>query len=572
MICYTSIMLTSIHNTFDTIVRELGYTTSVIEVTRPEPEFGDYTTNVAMQLAGKTGEKPRDIAQKIADELEKQKDIEKVEIAGPGFINIRVRSSVLAVQLEQAISSAPRGTYGASEIGKGKTVVNEFPSPNMAKPYSVGHRRSALQGWAVMKLMQLHGYTTITDNHLGDYGTPFGRWVVGFLRHSSDEALAKDGVRELGRLYIEITKELKDEKAAGKHTIADEVQSWLRRLDTGDAEATAYAKRFSDISRKSLHQTMKRLRIATDHELGESFYVERAQELVDELLTRNIAEMSNGAVIVRLDQYGIETPIMLRKSNGAPLYATTDLATIEYRQKQWSPDKVFIHTGQEQVFYFRQLKALSQKAGFTDTIVHLWHGLVDQKNDDGTRGKMSSRSGVILLDDLLDEAESRAAKLMEAHRGEDVNTVALAAIKFADFTAERHKGLLFDWEKALSLHGFSGPAIQYAGVRAQSILHKAKSIPDGVSEGYDWAAEHQLLLQLHDFPHLLLELHDTYQLHRLASYLYDLTREFNRYYEETSVLGSEKPAYSNRLWLMSVVHKVFRTGLDILGIAIPSSM
>jgi arginyl-tRNA synthetase len=553
-------------------VKTLGLTADRIEITRPEEEFGDYATNVALQLAGKNGGKPRDIAQKIADELGKEPDIAEAIVAGPGFINIRVHSNVLATRLEQAVKDAPRGIYGASNLGQGKTVLNEFPSPNLAKPYSVGHRRPALQGWAVMKLMQLHGYNTVTDNHIGDYGTPFGKWVVGFLRHSSDEVLEKEGIRELARLYIEITRELKAEKAEEKHVLADEVQEWLQKLGASDPQALAYAERFRRISLDHMHGVLKRLGITTEHELGESFYVKRAHELVDELLDKGIAEVSDGAVIVRLDEYGIETPIMVRKANGAVLYATTDLATIEYRQKTWKPEMVFVHTGQEQAFYFRQLKALAQKVGYTDVLLHLWHGLIDQKNEDGTREKMSSRRGVVLLEDLINEAEDRIAKLMTTQSSEDISAVAIGAIKFADFAAERHKGLLFDWDTALNLHGFSGPAVQYAAVRVQSILDKAGKLPTQLVEGYDWQAEHRLLLQLHDFPHLLLELHTDYQLHQLAGYIYDVAKELNRYYEETSVLSSREPDRSNRLWLLAVVKAVLTTGLDTLGIAIPRAM
>lgn len=553
------------------VVGQVGFEPTGVEVARPDEQFGDYATNVALQLAGKSDKKPRDIAQKIVDELTKRPDIENAEVAGPGFINIRISSTSLADELHKAVKSAPRGIYGATEIGKGKTVLNEFPSPNMAKPYSVGHLRPALQGWAVMKLMQLHNYTTVTDNHLGDYGTPFGKWVVGFLRHSSEEKLEKDGIRELARVYIEITHELKVEKEQNGHDLADEVQSWLKKLSSGDEQAAQYAERFSHISLDHMHQVLQRLGIATDHELGESFYVKRAHELVEELLSKDIAEMSEGAIIVRLDDFGIEAPLMLRKSNGAVLYATTDLATMEYRQETWHPERVFIHTGQEQALYFRQLKALAQKVGFDDVIVHLWHGLIDQKNEDGSREKMSSRRGVVLLEDLLDEAEVRARKEMESLDDDDVRVIAIGAIKFADFTAERHKGLLFDWETALSVHGFSGPAVQYGAVRINSILQKS-AVPESLAEGYNWQAEHQLLMRLHDFPTLMIELHDTYQLHQLANYLYELAHELNRYYEQTQVLNSQEPARSCRLWLLSTVRNVLATGLDTLGIAIPKTM
>lgn len=539
------------------------------ELTRTDPGFGDFATNVAMKLAKELDQNPRQVADIIVDNVRGlSSHIESAEVAGPGFINFRISSDSLA---EALIKRTREGALGRSEIGNDKTVVAEFPSPNMAKPYSVGHLRSATQGWAVHKLMRRMGYNVITDNHLGNYGTPYGKWVVGFLHFSSEEALAEKGIYELARVYIEITEALKVEKEKGGHELADEVQSWLKKLEAGDSEAVAYSERFNQISLDHMHHILERLRIKTEFELGEAFYVPRGQELVEELLTKAIAKVSDGAVIVPLDDVGIDTPIMLRKANGAALYATSDLATIEYRQKEWSPEKVFIHTGQEQAFYFRQLKALARKAGYKDNIVHLWHGLVDQKDIvSGKREKMSSRKGVVLLEDMLDAAETKAREAMKAGDEDDIKAVALAAIKFTDFTGDRKNGVLFDWKNMFSVQGFSGPAVQYAAVRIKSILAKAAATEP--QSGYDWKSEHKLLLELTAYDALLLELHANYELHKLAAYLYGLAREFNRYYEEVRILEAEEPARSSRLWLITLVGEVLADGLDILGIPTPNRM
>lgn len=545
-----------------------------VELAWPQEQFGDWATNVALQLAGQLSKNPREVAEALAAKLRESlaEQVSEVSIAGPGFINFRFQPVYLKDQLQKAIETAPRNIYGATELGVDKTVLCEFPSPNMAKPYSVGHLRSGLQGWSVHKLMLLHGYRVITDNHLGDYGTPFGKWVVGFLHYSSDEKLAEDGIYELGRVYLKITEELKAEKETGGHELADEVQAWLKKFGDDDSEAVNYAERFKQISLDHMHTIMNRLGIKTEFELGEAFFVKRGQELVDELLKKGIAEISEGAVIVRLDEYGIKTPTMLRKANGAALYATSDLATIEYRQNTWHPEKVFIHTGQEQVLYFQQLKALARKVGFEDTIVHLWHGIIDQKNPDGSRSKMSSRSGVILLEDLLNMAETKARELNAKGSDADVKAVALAAIKFADFAADRKSGILFDWNTIFSLNGFSGPAIQYAAVRIGSILKKAGMVTSQPKDGYDYSAEHQLLLQLLGFPELLMQLQENYELHKLATYLYELARRFNRYYEDTPILQADEAARLARLWLLAQILQVFTTGLDVLGISIPEKM
>lgn len=539
--------------------------------TRPDEQFGDYATNVALKLAGQLGKNPREVAEQVADKLKDHEAILDVQVAGPGFVNIRVSSSVLAKTLHENVGTA-LDSYGSSTVGAGKTVICEFPSPNMAKPFSVGHIRSALQGWAVHKLMLKMGYTVITDNHLGDSGTPFGKWVVGYLTYSSEERLNELGISELSRIYIAMTADLKAEEAAGGSEIAEKVQQWLKKLESGDPEAIHYSEWFNRISLDHMHQVLGRIKVSTEFELGESQFVARGQEIVNDLLEKGVAVESEGAIIVELDEFGIDTPIMLRKANGAALYATTDLATIEYREKNWSPDKVFIHTGQEQAFYFRQLNALAQKCGYRPVIEHLWHGLVDQKNDDGTREKMSSRKGVILLNDLIDRAEEKAREGMTQGGDSDVQAVALAAIKFTDFTADRKKGVLFDWDTMFSVHGFSGPAVQYSVVRIKSIKNKAGDAPQGYDATYDWQDEHKLLIKVSEYPDLLLSIHENYELHRLAAYLYELARELNRYYENTPILNASEVEKSSRLWLLSTVEYVLEQGLDILGIPTPQEM
>lgn len=538
---------------------------------RPDEQFGDFATNVALQLAGELGKNPRDIAEQITDKLKSKEGIVDVQVAGPGFVNIRVSSSELAKTLNEIVGSSV-DSYGSKTIGAGRTVVCEFPSPNMAKPFSVGHIRSALQGWAVHKLMLKMGYTVITDNHLGDSGTPFGKWVVGYLTYSSKEKLEEQGIAELSRVYIKITADLKAEEADNGNEIAKNVQQWLKKLESGDSEALRYSEWFNKISLDHMHQVLGRIKISTEFELGESKFVARGQEIVNELLERGIAKESDNAIIVELDEYGIDTPVMLRKANGAALYATTDLATIEYREKNWNPEKVFIHTGQEQAFYFRQLNALAQKCGYRPVINHLWHGLVDQKNEDGTREKMSSRKGVILLNDLIDKAEEKAREGMSQGGDADVEAVALAAIKFTDFTADRKKGVLFDWDTMFNVHGFSGPAVQYATVRIKSIKKKAGDAPQAYEAAYDWQDEHKLLLKVSEYPDLLLSIHDNYELHRLAAYLYELGRELNRYYENTPILNTSELEKSSRLWLLTIVEHVLEQGLDILGIPTPQEM
>lgn len=552
------------------VVKELFGHELDIKLTRPDPQFGDYATNAALQLAKPLGRNPRDIAEELAGALRESGEFSEVSVAGPGFVNVRVAARSLARQLEQGWSER----YGDNQEGAGKTVIVEYPSQNMAKPYSIGHLRPGNQGWAARQLMQATGWTVVTDNHLGDYGAPFGIWVVGFLEFSSDEALAKDGVYELGRVYIETKKALKLEKEAGESILADQVQAWLLRLEDGDPEAVAYSRRFNEISLRHIHDIMGRLKISTDHELGEAFFAPKGKEAVQRLLDNGIAVRNeDGSVIVPLDEYGFDVPLLVQKSNGAALYATTDLATILYREATWHPDRVIYAVGAEQQFYFSQLFAMAKKIGIQTELIHLWFGLIDQLNEDGAREKMSSRKGVVLMEELLDTAEAKAREVVSDREvsEEDIKKVALGAIKFSDFTADRRTNILFDWDSIFALTGYSGPYVQYAAVRVNRILSEGAGVT-GVVEDYDYEAEKAVLAKLLQYPDVVRLAARDLEPHKVASYLYELARELNRYYEQTRVLDAPETERVARLGLLGKVSQVFAHGLDLLGIEVPSKM
>jgi len=536
-------------------------------LTRPDPQFGDYATNAALQLAKPLGKNPREIAEQIAESL--RDSFEEVAVAGPGFINLRVGATQLARQLDAEWSVG----YGENKDGAGKTVIVEYPSQNMAKPYSVGHLRPGNQGWAAKRLMEVTGWTVVTDNHLGDYGAPFGTWVTGFLMFSSDEQLAKDGVYELGRIYIETRKALKQEKEQGGHDLADQVQAWLLKLEQGDEQAVAYSNRFNAISLEHIHGVMERLHISTDFEYGEAFFAPKGKEAVQRLLEKGVAVRNDdGSVIVPLD--GFDVPLLVLKSNGAALYATTDLATILFREETFHPDRVIYAVGSEQQFYFAQLFAMAKKLGVQTELIHLWFGVIDQLNDDGTREKMSSRKGVVLMEELLDQAEERAQQVVEGRNvsEEDIKKIALGAIKFSDFVSDRRTNILFDWNTIFALSGFSGPYVQYAAVRVNRIL-----VEHGMGrrvEEYDYQSEKALLLKIAEYPDVIRLAARDLEAHKVASYLYELARELNRYYEQTpvatgDVTEGEKQA---RLDVLAKISHVFEHGLSILGIEIPARM
>lgn len=547
---------------------EFGVDTDV-KVTRPDPQFGDYATNVALQLAKPLGKNPRDIAAQLAEKLHETGEFSEVTVAGPGFINMRVAAHALAARLNDEWSDH----YGENTDGAGKTAIVDFPSPNMAKPYSVGHLRPGNQGWAAKRLMEVTGWTVVTDNHLGDYGAPFGVWVVGYLQFSSPEQLEQGGVYELGRVYIAMKQALKDEEAAGESILKEQVQAWLLRLEQNDPEAVGYSKMFNEISLEHIHSVMGRLRISTDHELGEAFFAPKGKAAVQKLLHEGVAmQNEDGSIIVPLDEYGFDVPLLVQKSNGAALYATTDLATILYREETWSPDRVIYAVGAEQQFYFSQLFAMAKKLSIQTELIHLWFGVIDQLNDDGTREKMSSRKGVVLMEELLDTAEEKAREVT-AGRGisdEDIKKISLGAIKFSDFIADRRTNILFDWDSIFALTGFSGPYVQYAAVRVNKLLRDVTA-PETTGE-YDYESEKAVIAKLLEYPDIIRLSARDLEPHKIATYLYELARELNRYYETTRVADASDIEKAARIALLKKVSHIFDHGLSVLGIEVPTQM
>ncbi|MFZ2560291.1 MAG: arginine--tRNA ligase [Candidatus Nanoperiomorbaceae bacterium] len=558
---------------------------------RTDPKFGDYATNVAMvafSVSKKSPElrqklvdlnlrSPRELADKLREKLLASGEFTDVAIAGPGFLNMRVEAANLAQNLNDEFRGDQK--FGASREHAGQTAIVEYPSPNVAKPYSVGHLRSGNQGWAAKNLLENQGWTVITDNHLGDSGSPFGYWVLGYKMFSSPEKLTKAGVYELGRVYIKIRAALKDEAERGETTLSDQAQQWLLKLEAKDPDAVKYSDEFSRISIDHIHEIMARLGISTEYEYGEKFFASLGKQAIAQTLERGIAtENPDGSVIIDLTDQGIKTPLLIRKSNGANLYATGDLACMIWREENWHPDLVVYSAGGEQKFYFEQLAAAAKKLGLKQRIFHLWFGTIDQIDEHGKRAKMSSRKGVVLMEDLLNAAFDRArdnAKTPDMS-DDDLRKISVGAIKFADFAADRRTGMLFDWENAFSLSGFSGPYVQYAAVRVNKILRDNQFNGDAmlVANDYNYAAEKNLILKLLEYPDVVKLAADKLEPHRVASYVYELAKTLNKYYETTPVATDKVPVEIKqiRLGLLNQVAVVFADALAILGIAIPSKM
>jgi arginyl-tRNA synthetase len=532
----------------------------------PADIAGDYSTNVAMRLAKRVGKNPRQVAEEIIAQLG---DEFVFSIAGPGFINIEISAKKLQEKLAAEFSE----NYGSNNSGEGKVALVEFPSTNMAKPYSVGHLRPGTQGWATKKLLEANGWKVITDNHLGDTGTPFGVWVVGSLR--SGKAIDDVTIYDLGQIYIDTKKALKDEAAEGKHELADETQEWLKKHEAKDPQAVEYSERFNKISLDHIHSVMKRMSIDTDYELGESFYAESGKELVQKFLAEGKFEQNeDGSVICRLDEFGIDVPMLVLKSNGTALYATTDLSCMFYRAENYNPDLVVYCVGAEQKFYFEQLFAMAKKLGVPQKNVHLWFGTIDQVNEDGKREKMSSRKGVVLLEEMLNDAEARVRKNFGESNldDEDIRRIATGAIKFSDFMADRKTGILYDPNKIFALTGFSGPFCQYADVRLRRILEKNKDFARVDFADYDFEEEKEVINILNRFPELVSGIVERLELHKIAAYCFELAQALNRYYEKTPISQAEDKERSARLWMVEKADFVLAKALDLLGVEIQEKM
>jgi arginyl-tRNA synthetase len=540
-----------------------------VVIEEPDEKFNALFALPCFRFARELHKAPPQIANELAEHLTTDKLT--ATAVGP-YVNVSIPPKQLADYLQQDVAAVPK--YGCSEEGQGKTVVVDFVGLNLAKPFSVGHLRPSVQGWAIINLYRALGYKVIGDNHLGDWGTPFGMWATAYTKWGSAELLEQNGVYELGRLYVEFRKASKEQPE-----LIDEAKAWLKKLESGDAEAVHFHESFSKISTEHMTTVLGRLEITPDENIGESFYIERAPEYVDQLIKSGAAiEQADNSVIVDLTDAGIETPILLRKSDNSFLYATTDILAIKYRLQTWQPTKIIYSVGGEQQFHFQQVFALAKKLGYDTELQHAWFGTIDEIDEDtGKRQKMSSRKSAFLLEELLNKAEERAKAMLPADSpvsDDDIKAIATGAIKFSDFTQSRQHNILFDWKTIFSLTGFSGPYVQYAGVRMQAILDKAGEVPaqPNFDTDYGWAAEKKLLDLLLKYPQILQQAVQQTEPHEVAKYCFTIAKELNAYYEQAQVLSSEAELRNNRLWLISVISQVLESGLSILGIRIPKHM
>jgi arginyl-tRNA synthetase len=546
----------------------------------PDPKFGDYQTNALMSLAKARKMNPRQLAADVVTKLDVGDACEKVEIAGAGFLNFRLKPAALA----QTLQSAARGEQLFFEpAAHPRTVVVDFSSPNVAKSMHVGHIRSTILGDCLARTLQLLGHKVVTDNHLGDWGTQFGMLLVAWKRELDASALKADPIAEMERLYKKVSAECKANPAT-----LEAARQELVRLQAGDEENLRIWREMIALARVQFDTIYQRLGVKFDYTLGESFYHPRLLPLVQDLLDRGIARETEGALAVFFDNIPQlkEHPALIRKSDGAFNYTTTDLATLAHRLETWHPDEIVYVTDARQQLHFQQLFAVFRRwhSEAKVKLAHVWFGSI--QGEDGKPFK--TRSGeTIKLSDLLDEAEERAyqavsnknPELPEPQRRDIARLVGLGAVKYADLLPNRQSDYVFSWDKLLALNGNTAPYLQYAYARIRSIFRKgnvgqgvppapsAQSPPTNSTPLHlDAPEELALARHLLNFGLVLEAVAEDYRPNFLCNYLYELAGHFTSFYENCPVLKSEAAQRASRLVLCDLTASVLKQGLDVLGI------
>lgn len=542
-----------------------------------DTRFGDYQTNAAMVAAKALRKNPREVAASILTHLKVEDLCKPPSVAGAGFINFKV----LDTALSDAVNSLRAdGRLGVEPVAAPKTIIIDFSSPNVAKPMHVGHIRSTILGDSLSRMARHLGHRVVTDNHIGDWGTQFGKVIYGWKHLLDRAALERAPIAELVRLYREVNA-LEERDPALKESVRNE----LVKLQQGDRENLAIWEQAVALSWKEFERLYGLLGVTFDERLGESFYNDALAPLVDRLLAEKIASVSEGAVCIFFPENPSleEKPCLIRKSDGGFLYATTDLATLEYREKRWKPDAVWYVTGAPQQLHFEQVFAAGRRMGVATDLRHIAFGSILGED----RKMMKTRSGEnVELGGLLNEAIERALAVVAeknpdlpaADQQEVARIIGLGAVKYADLMQHRLTDYVFSWEKMLSFQGNTAPYLQNAYVRIRSIFRKAhETLGEGISTEnapivIADPAERALALQILQFGEVLHAVLEDQRPNLLCLYLYELADRFHRFYEACPILKSEGATRSSRLSLAGVTAEVLRTGLGLLGIGVPERM
>ena len=540
--------------------------------TPKDTKNGDYSFP-CFRLAKELKKAPQIIANEIKEKINlKNTGIEKIEVIG-GFLNFFINKKVL---IKEVLEGFEKQEYKDLKIGEGKNIVIDYSAPNIAKPFHIGHLRSTVIGGALSNIYKFLGYNVTGVNHLGDYGTQFGKLIEGYKLWGDEYDIDKDPINELTKIYIRINNLCKEDEK-----VLEECRNNFKKLEEGDSYCVEIWNRFKEVSLKEFQRVYDLLGSKFESWNGEAFYADKMQEVVELLEKSGKLVESQGAKVVDLADQGIDTPCIIIKSNGSSTYATRDLAAILYRARTYDFDKAIYVTSYEQILHFKQIFATAKYLGldekYTNGLIHVPFGMVLLPT-----GKMSTREGTsIKLEDLLNEAIERAKKIIEDKNPEleDKDLIAkkvgVGAVIFNDLSNNRVKDEIFDWDTILNFQGETGPYVQYTYVRTQSILRKAENVPsfrDVNIEKIDDNYSVNILKLIYDFEDILVEVTKKEEPSILSRYLIDLAKAFSNFYNENKIIGEEKEIENARLYLTKVAGEILKTGASLLEIEMPNKM
>ncbi len=534
---------------------------------------GDYAFP-CFYLAKELKKAPPVIANEIKENIKINSDlIENIEVVG-GYLNFYINKSTLTQEVLKEISK--NNEYGKSKIGKGKNIVIDYSGPNIAKPFHIGHLRSTVIGASLYKIYKYLGYNTIGVNHLGDYGTQFGKLIEGYKLWGDEYDIEKDPINELTKIYIRINNLCKEDE-----NVLNSCRDNFKKLEDGDEYCTKIWERFKDLSLQEFKKVYDLLGSKFDSWNGEAFYSDKMNEIINLLDKSGNLEKSQGAKIINLEDKGINTPCIIEKSNGSTTYATRDLAAIMYRTRTYDFDKALYVTSYEQVLHFKQVFEVAKLLGldekYTRGLEHVSFGMVLLPT-----GKMSTREGnVVKLEDLLNESMERAKQIIEQknpeleNKDEVAKKVGIGAIIFNDLANSRVKDEIFDWDTILNFQGETGPYIQYTYVRTKSVIEKVDKLPDINSINKEILLDiysQKVLKLIYEFEDILIQVTQRNEPSILSRYLIELAKSYSVFYNENKIIVKDKQIQDARIYLTYATGKVLKIGANLLGIEMPDKM
>lgn len=541
---------------------------SLIEIP-PKPELGDFAFP-CFRLAKTMRKAPQVIAQDICDAIGSVDFLEEIKVQG-AYLNFYINKDIF---VKSMVESAKAENFGGSDIGNGQTICIDYSSPNVAKNFHVGHLRTTIIGNSLYKIYSKLGYNVVRINHLGDWGTQFGKLIVAYKAWGNEDAVKKDGVAELMRLYVRFHDE-----AEKNPELNDEARAWFTKMEHGDEEALKIWQWFKDISLIEYKRTYELLGVDFDYYLGESFYRDKTEDVVTRLTNANLLSESEGAKIVNLEDYDM-APCLILKNDGSSIYATRDLAAIFYRKETYKFSKCLYVTGQEQKLHFAQVFKVVELLGndwARDQLVHIPYGLVSLEG-----AKLSTRSGnVIYAEDILLEAITKIRAIIEEKnpnipdKDETAKKIGVGAVIFNDLYNQRIKDVSFKWEKLLNFDGETGPYVQYTYARCASILRKVEDFAPDAAIDYSQITDPEaidLLKEISRFPKVVIDAAEKYEPSVVARFAVDVAQSFNKFYNACRINVEDKTTRNARVMLVHLTKKTIKDALALLGIDCPEQM